>query len=116
MHEGDPRTACARAPEGMEALTAIGFDGYAIGGLAVGETEAERNRMLDHTAPQLPAGVQSPGSLASVSRPPSLKPLPWLPQAEALGWSADGNSLFATGEFIPAPMYRITSGSAQMRA
>jgi hypothetical protein len=48
------------------------------------------------------------GWAGSVSRPPSLKPLPWLPQAEALGWSADGNSLFATGEFIPAPMYRIT--------
>ena len=36
-------------------MKAIGFDGYAIGGLAVGETEAERNAMLDHTAPQLPA-------------------------------------------------------------
>src|SRR4249919_2925846 len=35
------------------ALKDIGFDGYAIGGLAVGETEAERNRMLEHTAPQL---------------------------------------------------------------
>ena len=38
--------------ESAEGLKAIGFDGYAIGGLAVGETEAERNAMLDHTAPQ----------------------------------------------------------------
>jgi hypothetical protein len=44
----------------------------------------------------------------TVSRPPRFEPLPWLPQAEALGWSADGRSLFATGEFVPAPLYRIT--------
>ncbi|MEO6065910.1 MAG: tRNA guanosine(34) transglycosylase Tgt [Lysobacterales bacterium] len=37
-----------------EALCAIGFDGYAIGGLAVGEPEAERNAMLDHTCAKLP--------------------------------------------------------------
>lgn len=44
---------------------------------------------------------------SAVSRPPSISPLPWLPQAEALGWSVDGSALFATGEFIPAPLYRI---------
>jgi hypothetical protein len=38
---------------------------------------------------------------------PDVSDLPWLPQAEALGWSADGRSLYATGEFIPAPLYRI---------
>lgn len=38
---------------------------------------------------------------------PSVRALPWLPQAEALGWSADGKALYATGEFIPAPLYRI---------
>src|SRR3546814_1450047 len=37
-----------------EGLKQIGFDGYAIGGLAVGETEAERNAMLEPTCPQLP--------------------------------------------------------------
>ncbi len=36
-------------------LRAIGFDGYAIGGLAVGEPREERARILAHTAPQLPA-------------------------------------------------------------
>ncbi|MBU8975153.1 MULTISPECIES: hypothetical protein [unclassified Lysobacter] len=44
----------------------------------------------------------------AVARVPRFEPLPWLPQAEALGWSADGRSLFATGEFVPAPLYRIT--------
>ena len=44
----------------------------------------------------------------TVSRPAQVRELPWLPQAEALGWSPDGRSLYATGEFIPAPMYRIT--------
>jgi queuine tRNA-ribosyltransferase len=39
----------------LKALAGIGFDGYAIGGLAVGETKEERTRILAHTAPQLPA-------------------------------------------------------------
>jgi hypothetical protein len=43
----------------------------------------------------------------AVSRAPRFRPLPWLPQAEALGWSADGTALYATGEFVPAPLYRI---------
>lgn len=43
-----------------------------------------------------------------IARPPQVRALPWLPQAEAIGWSSDGRSLYATGEFIPAPMYRIT--------
>ncbi|WP_460812207.1 tRNA guanosine(34) transglycosylase Tgt [Luteimonas pelagia] len=37
-----------------DGLQAIGFDGYAIGGLAVGEPESERNAMLEHLDPQLP--------------------------------------------------------------
>ncbi|MFC5570768.1 tRNA guanosine(34) transglycosylase Tgt [Lysobacter yangpyeongensis] len=53
-----------------DGLKNIGFDGYAIGGLAVGETEAERNRMLDHTAPQLP--VDQPRYLMGVGRPEDL--------------------------------------------
>jgi queuine tRNA-ribosyltransferase len=36
-------------------LQNLQFDGYAIGGLAVGEPKAERSRILAHTAPQLPA-------------------------------------------------------------
>jgi queuine tRNA-ribosyltransferase len=38
----------------LAGLTAIGFDGYAIGGLSVGETKAEMTRILHHTAPRLP--------------------------------------------------------------
>ena len=53
-----------------EGLKAIGFDGYAIGGLAVGETEGERNAMLDHTCPQLPA--DRPRYLMGVGRPEDL--------------------------------------------
>ena len=53
-----------------EGLKAIGFDGYAIGGLAVGETEAERNAMLEHTCPQLPA--DRPRYLMGVGRPEDL--------------------------------------------
>ena len=53
-----------------EGLQQIGFDGYAIGGLAVGETEGERNAMLDHTAPQLP--TDRPRYLMGVGRPEDL--------------------------------------------
>jgi queuine tRNA-ribosyltransferase len=37
-----------------EGLVAIGFDGYAVGGLAVGEPQATMLRILDETAPALP--------------------------------------------------------------
>jgi queuine tRNA-ribosyltransferase len=53
-----------------DGLKAIGFDGYAIGGLAVGEPEAERNHMLEHTCPQLPE--DRPRYLMGVGRPEDL--------------------------------------------
>jgi queuine tRNA-ribosyltransferase len=40
--------------ESAEALTSIGFDGYAIGGLAVGEGQALMLKTLDVTVPALP--------------------------------------------------------------
>jgi queuine tRNA-ribosyltransferase len=40
--------------ESLAGLQDIGFDGYAIGGLAVGEPKEERDRVLAHTAPRLP--------------------------------------------------------------
>ena len=54
----------------LQGLQQIGFDGYAIGGLAVGETEAERNTMLEHTCPQLPG--DRPRYLMGVGRPEDL--------------------------------------------
>ena len=41
--------------ESLSRLTEIGFDGYALGGLSVGETEVERLHVLDGIAHQLPA-------------------------------------------------------------
>jgi len=41
--------------ESLAALTNIGFDGYAIGGLSVGEPKPDMLRILRHTAPRLPA-------------------------------------------------------------
>jgi queuine tRNA-ribosyltransferase len=48
-------------------LIDIGFDGYAVGGLAVGESEDERTRTLDDTVPLLPA--DRPRYLMGVGRP-----------------------------------------------
>ena len=53
-----------------EGLKQIGFDGYAIGGLAVGEPEEVRNHTLDHIAPQLPE--DRPRYLMGVGRPEDL--------------------------------------------
>jgi queuine tRNA-ribosyltransferase len=39
----------------LENLKAIGFDGYAIGGLAVGEPAADRSRIMNHLLPAMPA-------------------------------------------------------------
>ncbi len=39
----------------VDELASIGFDGYAIGGLSVGEPKPEMLRVLAHTAPRLPA-------------------------------------------------------------
>jgi queuine tRNA-ribosyltransferase len=49
------------------ALTQIGFDGYAIGGLSVGEPEEEREQVLEYTLPGLPA--DKPRYLMGVGRP-----------------------------------------------
>ena len=40
--------------ESLAGLRATGFDGYAIGGLAVGEPEDERLQVLDNLLPQMP--------------------------------------------------------------
>ncbi len=53
--------------ESAEGLIDIGFDGYAVGGLAVGEPEAARNHTLDFTVPMLP--VDKPRYLMGVGRP-----------------------------------------------
>jgi len=50
-----------------EALIEIGFDGYAVGGLAVGEGQDEMFRILDATVPYLPQ--DKPRYLMGVGRP-----------------------------------------------
>jgi queuine tRNA-ribosyltransferase len=49
------------------ALIDISFDGYAVGGLAVGEGQEEMFRVLDETVPALPAG--RPHYLMGVGKP-----------------------------------------------
>ncbi len=53
--------------QSLAALAGIGFDGYAIGGLSVGETEDERIMILDHLTPNMP--VDKPRYLMGVGRP-----------------------------------------------
>lgn len=56
--------------ESLEGLTDIGFDGFAIGGLSVGEPKADMLRILTHVAPKLPE--QSPRYLMGVGTPEDL--------------------------------------------
>ncbi|HSH27279.1 MAG TPA: tRNA guanosine(34) transglycosylase Tgt, partial [Wenzhouxiangella sp.] len=53
-----------------EGLLEIGFDGYAIGGLSVGEPAGEREATLEATCPLLPTG--QPRYLMGVGRPEDL--------------------------------------------
>jgi len=75
-HEGNPSALFGIVQGGMfedlrhrsaERLVDIGFDGYAIGGLSVGEPEELREQVLDWTVPQLPA--DRPRYLMGVGRP-----------------------------------------------
>jgi len=56
--------------ESMEGLTEIGFDGYAIGGLSVGEPKDEMMKVLDHLAYKMPE--DKPRYLMGVGRPEDL--------------------------------------------
>ena len=56
--------------ESLEVLGEIGFDGFAIGGLSVGEPKEEMARVLAHTAPRLP--VHKPRYLMGVGTPEDL--------------------------------------------
>jgi len=51
----------------LAGLVDIGFDGYAIGGLSVGEPKTDMQRILKHTAPLLP--VEKPRYLMGVGTP-----------------------------------------------
>ncbi len=53
-----------------DALTDIGFDGYAVGGLAVGEGQEEMFRVLDFAVPMLPE--DRPRYLMGVGKPDDL--------------------------------------------
>ena len=64
---GDDQTLRA---ESARALTDIGFDGYAIGGLAVGETQEVMLKIVAETAPALPA--ERPRYLMGVGTPADL--------------------------------------------
>ena len=56
--------------ESLAGLTKIGFDGYAIGGLSVGEPKDDMMRILQHTTPLLPE--QAPRYLMGVGTPEDL--------------------------------------------
>ena len=56
--------------ESLAGLTEIGFEGYAIGGLSVGEPKEDMMRVLAHVAPRMPA--EAPRYLMGVGTPEDL--------------------------------------------
>lgn len=78
-HKGSPSALFGIVQGGMyeslrdsslEGLTDIGFDGYAIGGLSVGEPKEDMIRILDHLPPKMPE--DKPRYLMGVGRPEDL--------------------------------------------
>ncbi|MDP2154166.1 MAG: tRNA guanosine(34) transglycosylase Tgt [Methylotenera sp.] len=78
-HEGNPNALFGIIQGGMheelrdvsrEGLEKIGFDGYAIGGLSVGEPKEDMLRILAHTAPKMPQ--DKPRYLMGVGTPEDL--------------------------------------------
>ncbi|MBC7788136.1 MAG: tRNA guanosine(34) transglycosylase Tgt [Methylophilaceae bacterium] len=78
-HEGNPNALFGIIQGGMyedlrdislNGLTEIGFDGYAIGGLSVGEPKENMLRILAHIAPKMPS--DKPRYLMGVGRPEDL--------------------------------------------
>ena len=78
-HEGNPKALFGIIQGGMyedlrdisrNGLEEIGFDGYAIGGLSVGEPKEDMLRILAHTAPQMPK--EKPRYLMGVGTPEDL--------------------------------------------
>ncbi len=75
-HDGNPNALFGIVQGGMYEhlrdqsfthLQQIGFDGYAIGGLSVGEPKSDMQRILSHTAPLLP--TDRPRYLMGVGTP-----------------------------------------------
>ncbi len=75
-HEGNPNALFGIVQGGMfenlrdvslAGLTEIGFDGYAIGGLSVGEPKEEMLKILDHVPTKLPQ--DKPRYLMGVGKP-----------------------------------------------
>jgi queuine tRNA-ribosyltransferase len=78
-HAGNPNALFGIVQGGMyedlrgksiQQLVNIGFDGYAIGGLSVGEPADERNHILDICTPQMPQ--DRPRYLMGVGKPEDL--------------------------------------------
>jgi queuine tRNA-ribosyltransferase len=53
--------------ESLAGLVGLGFDGYAVGGVSVGEPKEDMQRIVAHTGPRLPAGA--PRYLMGVGTP-----------------------------------------------
>ena len=56
--------------QSLEQMTEIGFDGYALGGLSVGESKEEMYYVIDHVAHEMPAAT--PRYLMGVGEPEDL--------------------------------------------
>jgi queuine tRNA-ribosyltransferase len=61
--------------QSLQELMAIGFDGYAIGGLSVGEPKEAMLRILAHIVPQMP--TSKPRYLMGVGRPEDIVEAVW---------------------------------------
>lgn len=107
------------------ALVDLGFDGYAIGGVSVGEPEEEMLRAIDHATPFLPA--DKPRYAMGLGTPPQILRMiargvdmfdcvhPTRAARHGLAFTADGpvNIKNARFEKDPAPLHQDTHESVR---
>ena len=69
--------------------------------------DGSRLAVLSYGAILIHARDPATGWAQAAANPPQRIPIPLVPKAEALTWSASGGGLYVTGEFSQAPIFHV---------
>ncbi len=104
---GVPRTASGNGPPTPDQRMAHWVTGLDL------SPDGRQLAVLTYSEVLLYARRDQEPWATAITRAPRIVPLPTLlPQAEAIAWSADGQHLHVSGEFSPAPIYRLSLDTA----
>lgn len=114
LRPGDPRTvltarllAHLQPAEGVQADATVG--GVPANQITAADVSPDGSRLavLSYGAILIHARDPATGWTQAAANPPQRIPIPLVPKAEALTWSASGGGLYVTGEFSPAPIFHV---------